>query len=214
MPGTSLSGARTLPDAMSLMHRSACRRARDLLGDGEPVTTRVQLTIWRQAGPTDATHVPDPHMTCHVSRVRVSAFRIRGRGAGTPGWVDPAQALHRVAGLADVLADRVLATGEQEWVTLRLTSRAKPVRPMIRSLARRHSVSVSTSVRVAACESHFNPRAFAYPYAGVFQQDVRRWDHRARHFGHPGASPFDPYANVDVSLKMARAWGWSHWGCA
>jgi hypothetical protein len=85
---------------------------------------------------------------------------------------------------------------------------------MIRSLAGRHGVSVTTSLRVAACESRFNPRAYNYPYAGIYQQNVRLWDRRAKHFGHPGTSPFDAYPNVDVSLKMARSMGWGHWGCA
>jgi soluble lytic murein transglycosylase-like protein len=100
------------------------------------------------------------------------------------------------------------------WITLRLGTAEKPVRGMIRSLARRYGVSVSTSLRVAGCESHFNPRAYDYPYAGVYQQDVRYWGRRAAHFGHRGDSPLDAHANVDVSLKMARSMGWGHWGCA
>jgi hypothetical protein len=109
-----------------------------------------------------------------------------------------------------------MATGEQGWITLRLRTSQKPVRDMIRSLATRHGVSVGTSLRVAGCESRFRSRAYnpAGPYAGVYQQSVPLWPGRARRFGHPGASPFDTYANVDVSLKMARAMGWGHWGCA
>jgi soluble lytic murein transglycosylase-like protein len=115
--------------------------------------------------------------------------------------------------MANNLVGRVLTSGEQGWITLRLRSRQKPVRGMIRSLARRYGLSVSTALRVAGCESHFNRRAYSYPYAGIFQQDLRQWPRRAAHFGHRGASPFDAYANVDVSLKMARSMGWGHWGC-
>lgn len=212
-PGTNLSGPRSLPDAMALVHQAACRRAGDLLGDGDPRRTKVQLTLWRQAGQTDATRSGFPDMQCHVRPGQRSAFRLRGRLAGASGWTDPVQGLQRVAEMANNLADRVLTSGEQRWITLRLGSRQKPVRGMIRSLARRYGVSVSAALRVAGCESHFNRRAYSYPYAGIFQQNVRYWPRRAARFGHPGASPFDAYANVDVSLKMARSMGWGHWGC-
>jgi hypothetical protein len=213
-PGTKLSGPRMLPQAVNLVHQSACRHAPDLLGDGVPRRTRVQLVLWRQPGPTDATSTGSPGMTCHAAIERVSAFRLRGKVVGAGGWADAPESLNRFAQVANAAADHVMATGEKRQITLRLGTGRKPVRRMVRSLARRHGVSVTTAVRVAACESRFNPRAYSYPYAGVYQQDVRFWGGRARRFGHPGESPFNSYANVDVSLKMARAMGWGHWGCA
>lgn len=212
-PGTNLSGPRTLPDAMARVHQAACRRAADLLGDGDPRMTKVQLKLWRQVGETDSTRTGIPDMQCHVRPQQRSAFHLQGRLAGTSGWTDPVQGLQRAAEMANDLADRVLASGGQGWITLRLGSREKPVRGMIRSLARRYGVSVSAALRVAGCESHFNRRAYSYPHAGIFQQNVRYWPRRAARFGHRGASPFDAYANVDVSLKMARSMGWGHWGC-
>jgi hypothetical protein len=213
-PGTPPSGPRALPEAISLVHQAACRGGRNLLGDGRPRQTRIQLTLWRQAGPTDATHAGSPSMGCHVRAQGLSAFRLSGRVAGVTEWMDPAQALARVAEAASHAADRVLATGDRASLSLRLGSTEKPVRDMIRGLARRHGVSVATSLRVAGCESRFSRRAYDHPYAGVYQQDVRYWPRRAARFGHRGASPFDAYPNVDVSLKMARAMGWAHWGCA
>lgn len=213
-PGASLSGPRMLPEAVDLVHQAVCRHSRDLLGDGDPRRTRVQLVLRRQPGPTDATSTGSPDMTCHTRTERISAFRLRGRVAGAGRWVDVSASLHRLAEVANAAADQVMASGEKRQITLRLGTRRKPVRGMVRSLARRHGVSVTTALRVAACESRFNPRAYSHPYAGVYQQDVRLWGGRARRFGHPGESPFDPYANVDVSLRMARALGWGHWGCA
>jgi hypothetical protein len=213
-PGASPSGPRMLPQAVNLVHQAACRHSGDLLGDGAPLRTRVQLTLWRQSGSTDATRTGKPDMTCHTGAERISAFRLRGRVAGAGRWVDAPASLHRLAEVANAVADHVMATGENRQITLRLGTGRKPVRGKVRSLARRHGVSVTTAMRVAACESHFNPRAYSHPYAGVYQQDVRFWGGRARRFGHPGESPFDAYANVEVSLKMARAMGWGHWGCA
>jgi hypothetical protein len=210
----ALSAPRTLPEAVSLLHQAACQNAADLLQEGQPGEARVELLLWRQPGPTDATTTRSPDMRCHVGPERISAFSLLGRVAGATEWMGAAPALTRVAKMANRRAEDVLATGGQNRITLLLGPDPKPVPGMIRSLATRYEISVSTSLRVAACESHFNPRAFSYPYAGVFQQDIRRWDRRARHFGHRGASPFDAYPNVDVSLKMARAWGWDQWGCA
>jgi hypothetical protein len=211
---TSLSGPRALPGAIGLVHHTACRGARNLLRDGRPRQTRIQLTLWRQTGPTDATHTGSPSMGCHLRAQGLSAFRLSGQVAGVTGWIDPAQALARMAEVANHAADRVLATGDRARLSLRLGSTEKPVRDMIRGLAQRHGVSVSTSLRVAGCESRFSRGAYHYPYAGVYQQDVRYWPRRAARFGHRGASPFDAYPNVDVSLKMARAMGWGQWGCA
>jgi hypothetical protein len=213
-PGASLSGPRMLPQAVDLVHLAACRHSGDLLGDGAPRRTRVQLVLWRQPGPTDATSTETPDMTCHTGTERISAFRLRGRVADAGRWVDASASLRRLAEVANAAADQVMATGGDRQITLRLGTGRKPVRGIVRSLARRHEVSVTTAMRVAACESRFNPRAYSHPYAGVYQQDVRFWGGRARRFGHRGESPFDSYANVDVSLQMARTMGWGHWGCA
>jgi hypothetical protein len=205
-----------LPDAVDTAHRVSCRAARGMLADGRPARTRVRITLWRQPGPPGPTHSGSPDMSCHVRPEGVSAFRLRGLAAGAAPWVNPPSALHRAAESADRMAERVLTTGHEASIDLAVRANEKPVRGMIRSLARRHGVGAGTALRVAACESGFNRRAYnpAGPYVGVFQQDAGAWPGRARRYGHPGASPFSAYANVDVSLKMARSEGWGHWGCA
>jgi hypothetical protein len=223
-PGISLTEPRRLSDALARVREATCREARDLLADGEPRTTRVELTLWRQQGTDDGSTAPSKAVDCHLRQTRISAFTVRsrvrstdgsGRSTGT-GTMSLGAAVHRVTELANTIGVRVLQTGEQAWITLRVSRREKAPRGMVRGLARRHGVSVTTALRVAACESGFNPRAYspAGPYVGIYQQDADLWPARARRYGHPGASPFDPYANIDVSLRMARAVGWGHWGCA
>ena len=90
----------------------------------------------------------------------------------------------------------------------------KAVRQMIRSLAIRYRLDVAKAISVAECESGLNPRAYSPPYAGVYQHTTRSWSKRAATYDHAGESVFDPYANVDVALQMARASGWGAWGCA
>jgi hypothetical protein len=221
-PGTALSEPRLMSEAVSLMRTAACRRARDLLWDGDPGRSRVQLTLWRQSGTTDGSQAAVSGVECDARFGRISAFRLRALVAypQAPGEyartdrTSLSRAVEVAAEQANAVGARVLQTGEQAWITIRLWTDEKTVRPMIRALARRYRVDAGTALRVAACESGFNPRAYSYPYAGIFQQSLLYWARRARHYGHPGASPFDPYANIDVSLKMARASGWGHWGCA
>ena len=221
-PGTSLSGPRSIADGVSLLRRAACGRARDLLGDGQPRRSGVQLTLWRQPGATDGTSAPVQEVRCHLRLGRRSAFRLRARviypqasGASVhSGRLSLGGAVRLATEQANAAGARVLESGHEAWITMRMWTDQKTVRQMIRGLARRYGVDAGTALRVAACESGFNPRAYSSPYAGIYQQDTRLWPSRARRFGHRGASPFDAYANVDVSLKMARAAGWDHWGCA
>jgi hypothetical protein len=95
---------------------------------------------------------------------------------------------------------------------------------LIRELSAVHGVDAGTALSVASCETGgtFDPAAYNPPpegcsghgCGGVYQQDLYFWPDRAARYGHPGASAFDAYANVDVSLQMATNEGWGHWaGC-
>ena len=220
--GAGLSGPTQLSDAFARFRKAACGRARDLLWDGSPRRGMVELTLWRQSGAQDGTQTPVSGVSCHERVGEESAFRLKARviwpdGPGDRMAAGPmalGPAVAKAGEVANALAGRVLQTGEQAWITLRMWTGEKTPRRMVRALAQRYGVGVATAVHVAGCESGFNPRAYSYPYAGIYQQDVRYWPGRARHYGHPGDSPFDAYANVDVSLQMARAAGWGHWGCA
>jgi hypothetical protein len=74
---------------------------------------------------------------------------------------------------ANTAGARVLETGQEAWISLRMWTDQKTVRQLIRGLARRYGVDAGTALRVAACESGFNPRANSSPYAGIYQQDTR-----------------------------------------
>lgn len=220
--GVRLSDPKVLSEAMARLRRAACRQARDLLGDGTPRHGKVELRMWRQSGTQDETHAPVKGVRCHERFGEVSAFRLKARvswpeAPGDPTSAGPmalGSAMTRAAEVANTLAGRALQTDEQPWIKVRMRIVEKKPRSMVRALARRYGVAVATAVQVAACESGFNPKAYSPPYAGIYQQDVQYWPGRARHHGHAGASPFDAYANIDVSLRMARAAGWGHWGCA
>lgn len=220
--GVGLSKPKFLSEAVAKLRRAACQQALEMLRDGSPSRGKVQLTMWRQTGTDGGVQAPVKGVRCHERFGDVSAFRLKARVSWPESPGDPTSAgpmalrpaVAKAAEVANALAGRALQTDEQPWITVRMSTVEKKPRRMVRALARRYGVAVATAVHVAACESGFNPKAYSHPYAGIYQQDVRYWPGRARHYGHPGASPFDAYANVDVSLQMARAAGWGHWGCA
>ena len=88
------------------------------------------------------------------------------------------------------------------------------VQALIIDAARRWGVDESTLLRIAWCESRFDPQARgAAGLAGVFQFAPITWNWVAERAGHPGASPFDPYANIEAAAFLFRTEGARHWGC-
>lgn len=66
--------------------------------------------------------------------------------------------------------------------------------------------------RVIGCESTWNPNAGSY-YIGLTQQSSGYWPARAAAAGLPGASAWDPAANLWVGAMLARQ-SWGHYECA
>jgi hypothetical protein len=218
----SESDARALPGTVDLLHQASCRQAANLLADGDPGRVKVEMAVWRQSGPTDATHANVPKVKCDEKLERESAFRTQARviypreggGMTKSGMVSIGEAVELAARAANRIAPRVLETGERESITVVAAQDQKTVRQMIRSLAIRYRLDVAKAISVAECESGLNPKAYNPPYAGIYQHLESRWAKRASTYGHAGESVFDAYANVDVALQMARASGWGAWGCA
>ena len=93
----------------------------------------------------------------------------------------------------------------------------REVKDTIRCAAHRWEVSggARKALRVADCESGFNPDARGNGYAGVYQHVKTAWPDRAATFGFKGASVFNGRANSIVSIRMAHTGGWGPWkGCA
>jgi hypothetical protein len=88
------------------------------------------------------------------------------------------------------------------------------VKRLIRCAAAHYGVSRRKAIHVAWRESRFQPRAYnaAGGAAGVFQHLVKYWPDRAKDFGFREWSVFNARANVIVSMKMVRRYGWWPWG--
>lgn len=89
-------------------------------------------------------------------------------------------------------------------------------RPLVEEYFPAHEVD--RAIRIIACESNGdpnarNPRSGA---SGLFQHMPGDWPMRADSAGFPGASIFDPEANVAAAAWLvydAQGGGWGHWVC-
>jgi hypothetical protein len=88
------------------------------------------------------------------------------------------------------------------------------VKKLIRCAARHWGVSPRMALYVADRESDFRPRAFngSSCAKGVFQHLCRYWSGRAYRYGFKGWSAFNARANIIVTMKMVKRYGWSPWG--
>ena len=81
----------------------------------------------------------------------------------------------------------------------------------VRALAAKYFAAedVNRAVRVAWCESHFNPAStnLRTGAVGLFQHLPRYWEARAENAGFPGSEPTDPEAST-----AAAAWAVYHEG--
>ena len=221
-PGTGLSDPRSISGAADLLHQAACRRAKVLLTDAKPPRSAVEMVLVRQEGEPDETSTGVPDVDCDTKLMRTSAHRLNAWVSyprDTGKYVESRRmtvggAVELAANLANRIGPRVMETGEEATIKIRMRTREKPVRGMIQGLARRYGVDAGTAIHVAQCESGMNPRAYSPPYVGLYQHTQSLWGRRAAHYGHKGASPFDAYAAVDVTLRMVRDQGWRAWGCA
>ena len=75
---------------------------------------------------------------------------------------------------------------------------------------------VDLALLIISCESGGDPNAQnpTSGAAGLFQHIPRYWDARVANAGMPGASIFDPIANVAASAYLAYADGWGHWSAS
>jgi soluble lytic murein transglycosylase-like protein len=91
---------------------------------------------------------------------------------------------------------------------------AMDVRALIVAAARRWNLDEQVLLRIAWCESRFDPDATGRGgTAGVFQFIPRTWAWVSEAAGFGGASPFDPLANVEAAAWLFAHHGPGHWSC-
>ena len=88
------------------------------------------------------------------------------------------------------------------------------VKGLIRCAAHHFDVSVDKAVSIAFRESRFHPRAYNnWSCAkGVYQHLCRYWPTRAREYGFRDWSAYNARANIFVTMRVVRRYGWQPWG--
>ena len=90
------------------------------------------------------------------------------------------------------------------------------VKKLIRCAAQHWGVpgGVTKALYIANRESHFDPNAYnSYSGAkGIYQHLNRYWPGRAYAYGFKGYSAFNARANIIVTMRMVKRYGWSPWG--
>jgi soluble lytic murein transglycosylase-like protein len=88
------------------------------------------------------------------------------------------------------------------------------VKQLIRCSAKHYGVSVSKALAIANRESNFRPRAYngSSCAKGIYQHLCRYWPGRAYTYGFKNWSAYNARANIIVSMRMVKRFGWAPWG--
>jgi hypothetical protein len=189
------------------------REAGAWLGPGDVVRiTRVgdyEVTL-REPSPFAVRYVQDPNLdrgrqilvTPGLPGERANTYRVR--------VVDGTE-----VGRA-LLASVELAAPSEEVrrVGTRAPSVPAEIEAIIRDAAARHGADPEQLLRVAWCESRYDPSAYnASGASGLFQFMPRTWAANSVRAGYAGASPFDPVAAANVAAWMFARGSASLWTC-
>ena len=101
---------------------------------------------------------------------------------------------------------------EVRRVGTRIPPGSSEIETIIRDAAAAHGADAEQLLRVAYCESKFNPGAYnASGASGLFQFMPRTWAANSVRAGYAGASAFDPVASANVAAWMfvrGQAYQW------
>ena len=88
------------------------------------------------------------------------------------------------------------------------------VKDLIRCAARHFGVNPDKALSIARRESRFRPTAYnSWSCAkGIYQHLCRYWPSRADAYGFDDWSAYNARANVMVTMRMVKHYGWGPWG--
>ena len=172
------------------------------------VTDRVETL--EETASFDVRYVQDPNLD-RLRQVVVIP--------GVPGQLVNTYRVHLVNGLE---IERVLLaslevtapTLEVRRIGTRAPQAPSEIEAIIREAAVHQGADAEQLLRVAWCESRFNPGAYnASGASGLFQFMPRTWASNSFNAGYGGASPFDPVASANVAAWMFARGSANLWSC-
>jgi hypothetical protein len=123
----------------------------------------------------------------------------------------------RIAGLVLLIASASCGGPEEELAptseSYELTAAVEQWRKLVEKYFKYQNVT--WGLNIIKCESGGNPNAYnsSSGASGLFQHLAKYWPPRATAAGFPGASPFNPEANIAASANLFKASGASPWSC-
>ena len=85
---------------------------------------------------------------------------------------------------------------------------------LIRDYSIKYNVDPERSIRIAKCESGFNPLAVnATGHTGLFQFNLRTFKANAKRLGLQNANALNPYHNIEVATYMFSLDQYRQWTC-
>jgi hypothetical protein len=200
----------------------AARGAARAAADGPPRTLRLSAA----AAPVGPVEVLAEDVVRVVVAYSISVERdpelLVGRVVvvrpGAPGIAENVFRVHLVDGaeVERTLVGRrevVPAVGEVRRVGMKAPPAPPEIEAIIRAAAAAWGADPEQMLRVAWCESRYDPAAFNSrdSDSGLFQFIPSTWAANSVRAGHEGASPFDPVASANVAAFMfarGQAWAW------
>jgi hypothetical protein len=87
------------------------------------------------------------------------------------------------------------------------------IKQLIRCAASHYGIDEDQALYIAWRESRYQPTAYNEEgeAAGIYQHLLRYWPERAVDFGSADWSVFDARANILVTMRMVRRYGWEPW---
>ncbi|HWL90499.1 MAG TPA: hypothetical protein VNP90_03960 [Actinomycetota bacterium] len=88
------------------------------------------------------------------------------------------------------------------------------VKKLIRCAASYHGVGQEKALYIAWRESRYRPSAYNSwgGAAGIYQHLLKYWPNRADDYGFRDWSAFNARANIFVTMRMVKRYGWNPWG--
>ena len=88
------------------------------------------------------------------------------------------------------------------------------VKRLIRCAASHYGLNARKAIYIAWRESRFRPTAYNVfgKAGGIYQHLLRYWPGRADEYGFRDWSVFNARANIMVTMRMVRTYGWGPWG--
>ncbi|HKW78600.1 MAG TPA: G5 domain-containing protein [Candidatus Limnocylindria bacterium] len=172
--------------------------------------TEVEV-VAREALPFPVATVADPALVAGRSFVAIS---------GVPGL---AENTYRVSAIDGMEAERVLIgsvtlqapIAEVRHVGTRIPPGPSEIDAIIRAAAADWGADADQLLRVAWCESRYNPSAYnaSSGASGLFQFMAATWTANSARAGYGGASVFDPVASANTAAFMFSIGQSRQWAC-